>query len=159
MKPILVQMSTPAWTRQAIHFASAMARNDQTKIILLRMIPVTHPEYLGTDYGYCEPTFEEQHAIDEYAATAEDYCVTLILQPMQYINALDAVAEAAEALDAGVVFAHVPESFIPFLQKFRIWWLKQHLHQRRLFTLTEEKRDNNQVPFITNTPAHTTRFR
>ncbi len=156
MKSILVQMSAQAWTMQAVHLACALARGNQADVVLLRLIPVTHPSYLGTPYGETPLTYQERKSIEDYKATAEDYQVNLSFVSMQYVTALDAVADAAELVDADVVFANVPASFIPYWQKFRIWLLERRFNaqHRRLHTLISGKLGVDQVPFVVNTPAH-----
>ncbi len=156
VKPILVQMSEHIWTMQAVHLACAIARNNQSEVVLLRMIPVTHPSYLGTSYGSAPLTSQERQFIDEYTATAEDYQVVLSVKAMQYVTALDAVMDAAELLDVDIVFANVPQCVIPYWQRFRTWMLERHLaaQHRRLYTLTNGKLDADQVPFVVNTPSH-----
>lgn len=140
MNAILVQMSDELWTPKAVHFACALARANRTSVILLQMIPVSHPQYLGSLYGF--PAFDarERHAISQYAATAEDYLVPFVIRPIQYVIALDAVAEAAEACDAEVVLANVPASIIPFWRSFRTWQIRRRLaaHGRRLITLADD---------------------
>lgn len=156
MKTIMVQMSEHEWTMQAIHFACALARTNQTTILLLRMIPVTHPQYLGTPYGYCALSGQELKAIGEYGATAEDYQVTLAVQPMQYVTALDAIVDAADLFDVDIVFANIPTSVIPYWRQFRTWQLTRRLaaKHRRLYTLANDQPDQDELPYIINAPAH-----
>jgi hypothetical protein len=127
MKPALVQMSTREWTMQAVHLACAIARNNGTHVILLRLIPVGHAGYLGTAYGHAAPTAQEEHDVCQYLATAEDYGVTLNVRSMQCITLLDAVVDAAKQLDVDIVFAHVLPSRIVYWQKFQVWMLERRL--------------------------------
>ena len=76
MKTILVQMSEKQWTMPALHLACALARNTQAQIILLRLMTLAHPSYLGSEFGFSIPTSQECEDIAEYKATAEDYDVT-----------------------------------------------------------------------------------
>lgn len=142
---------------QAVHLACALARSNDAALILLRLIPVTHPGFLGTDYGIASPTGAELRNLEDYAATAEDYAVQFAIQPMQYVNALDAVLDAAEELNVDVVFAHVPNSRIPYWQRFQIWRLERQLsaHYRRLFTLIPSRHDVDRIPSIVNEPVAT----
>lgn len=139
MKTILVQLSTPHWTRQAVHLACAMARSQHSEVKLLRLVPVGNPGYLGTWLGYKDPPRRQQEEICEYAATAEDYAVPITLCEMQCLAPLEAIAAAADQVDAEAVFVHVPPSRLPGWQKLRIWWLRAKLaaHFRQLYTLTE----------------------
>ncbi len=157
MKTILVQMSEPSWTMQALHLACALARNNVAHIILLRLMPVAHPSYLGTAFGNSLPTDDERHAIAEYAATAEDYGVELSIQPMQCATTLDALVDAADQVNAAVVFAHLRQSWLPYWHKFQIWNLKRQLSAagRQLFMLDSTPQTDDYLPAIIIEPAHT----
>jgi hypothetical protein len=146
---ILVQLADEAWTLQAIHLASALARNCDAKLVLLRLIPVRHLGYLGSDIGNMPVTDDEYARLRSYAATAEDYGVELIVASMQCVAALDAVAEAADQLDAQVVFARVPESRIPYWHQYQIWRLERRLKRRTLYTLQNPPRISDWAPHIT----------
>lgn len=161
MKAILVQVSSYRWTMQAIHFACALARNHQSEVQLLRLIPVMQPSYLGADVGYSSPSVREQHLLQECCATAEDYQVKLTLHNMQYVTECEAICDAADALDAGVVFAHIPESIIPYWHRFRLWRLRHRLsaHHRRLYALEADGDDGGRAPYIVSTPASSSAFR
>lgn len=153
MYSILVQMAEERWTMQAMHLACALARNTGGKVVLLRLIPVRNPGLLGASIGDWSPTEGEYQRIKEYAATAEDYDVQLILQPMQYLNLLDAVVDAAEELDTVVVFAQVMPSRIPYWQRFQAWNLERRLRlqRRQLFTLEQPVGSIEWTPSITVT--------
>jgi len=139
MYTLLVQMADEQWTMSALHLACALARNVGGKVVLLRLMQVQHPSYLGTAFGDRSPSETEYHDLKEYAATAEDYGLQLTVQPMQCATTLDAVADAAEQLDAFAVFAHVPESRIPYWRQFQIWNIERRLNaqNRQLFTLDQ----------------------
>ena len=140
MRPILVQLSNRAWTMQAMHLACAIARSNNTRVVLLRLVPVP-VSYLGTGFGVFEPNSREQWEIEEYLATAEDYQVACSLQSMPSIGDLGAIADAARQLDAAVVFAHVPQAWIPLWHRFLVWRFRRTIahSNRRLFTLEPER--------------------
>jgi hypothetical protein len=156
MKTILVQMSEKSWTMEALHLACALARNNASHVILLRLMPVHHPSYLGTAFGDTSPTNHERHEIAEYAATAEDYGVELSLQSMQCATTLEALVDAAGQLDVDVVFAHIHKSWLPYWHEFQAWQLRRQLsaRHRQLFTLDGSSRDQKYVPAITLESAH-----
>jgi hypothetical protein len=137
MEPILVQMATDEWTMQALHLACAIARNNDTQVALLRLIQLEHASYLGTCMGDRQPNHDEYQRLREYAATAEDYGIELTVQSMQCLTLLDAVVQAAEQLNAQLVFAHVADSRIPYWHQAQVWNLERRLHSegRQLFTL------------------------
>ena len=156
MSIILVHMSEPHWTLQAIHFACALSRNIGADVILLRLIQVNHPGYLGTEYGDRLLTMREERLLAEYAATAEDYGVALTYCQMQCATALNALADAADHVDADMVFAHIPPSRIPLWRDLQIWTLWRRLagSGRQLFTLDKPLPTSEQLPTITARPAH-----
>jgi hypothetical protein len=137
MKTIMVHMADRAWTLGALHLACAMARSPETGIILVRMIPVQHLSWLGTEYGYRALTEQEREALTSYQATAEDYGVSLCLESFQYVTLPEAISDAAEYFDAQTVFATLPKNTIPFVRRFQMWTLKRHLARQhcRFFSL------------------------
>lgn len=151
MTTILVQMADKRWTLQALHLACALARNDESQVVLVRLMQVSHPSYLGTEFGMTTPTPGEYSALREYGAIAEDYGVELTVRPMQCLSIWDAVADAADCLDAGVVFAHVPPSRIPYRRKLQVWGLERRLAaaHRRLYTLEQPTNTTDWTPSIT----------
>jgi hypothetical protein len=142
MNTFLVQMADRGWTEEALHVACAMAhssnRSDAT-VVLLQMIKTEHYAWLGTDYGYepCSP--DESNLVWTYKAIAEKYGVELCIQPMQSIDYVDTLVQAADALEADAVFADVPASHIPLWRRFQTWDLRRQLqhNQRVLYTLEQ----------------------
>lgn len=153
MTNILVQMAEENWTMQALHLACALARNSNSEVVLLRLMQVQNPNLLGTSFGGHSPNDQEYENLQEYAATAEDYGVSLVIQPMQCISALDAIVDAAEQLDTVVVFAQVLESRIPYWRRFQVWNLERRLRnqRRQLFTLDQPFDHIEWTPSITVT--------
>jgi hypothetical protein len=151
MTTLLVQMADAAWTMDAMHVASTLARTAGTNVTLLHLIPVTHPSYLGTTFGTTAPSERDYQLLHQIAETAEDYGVELTIQPMQYVSLVEAVAEAAETLDADVVFARIPASRIAFWRRFQIWNLDRLLRRerRQLVTLDLPIESIRWIPSIT----------
>ncbi|MBK8026397.1 MAG: hypothetical protein IPK19_34675 [Chloroflexi bacterium] len=127
MKTILVQMSDRKWTMEALHQACSLARQHHAQVILLHIIPVTHASYLGTSYGRTNPVGREIDDLYEYEATFEDYGVDALLQPMQAVTTVEAIAAAAELLGADLVFAHLPFHRFPLWHRHQIRALKARL--------------------------------
>ncbi|HEX2908304.1 MAG TPA: hypothetical protein VHO69_15640 [Phototrophicaceae bacterium] len=134
---ILVQLTDPLWTAQAVHLASALARNTYAQLIFLRLIGVRHLSYLGSELGDTPISRQEYDQLREYTATAEDYGLEPVVYAMQATSPLAAVAEAAFHLDVKTIFAQVPASRIPYWQQFQTWRLEQRLSPRALYTLTQ----------------------
>lgn len=139
MNIIVVEMADQQWTMQAMHLASAMARNTNGKVILLHLMRVNNPALLNTELGNKPPTVEEYEAIDNYTSIAEDYGVETVLQPMQYESYVEAIVQSAEYVGASAVFARVPEAIIAFWRKFQLWNMQRQLaHQNcQLYTLDQ----------------------
>ena len=136
MKTILVQFAETRWTSEAVTQACILARNSQACVVVLRLIPVPHPSYLGTDIGYLPPNPREYRRLDEYRATAEDYGVNLTIEAMHSISSFDALLQAVEHFGAEIVFAHFPRSWIPYWQRFQVWRAGQVLGSK-LVTLDQ----------------------
>jgi hypothetical protein len=137
MKTILVQMADREWTAQAVCLACAMARKENARVLLLRLVYTQHPGWLGTDYQQLGMTLDEWDALKSYKEMAAGSGVELIAQPMQYNTLIDALAQAADEVNALVVFARVPQSRIPHWRGLQLFWLENHLHaaRRQLYTL------------------------
>ncbi|MBZ0301103.1 MAG: hypothetical protein K8J31_15250 [Anaerolineae bacterium] len=137
MNTIMVQMSDTQWTMEAMHLASALARSSGGKVILLHLILANNPGLLG--WGIPTPNAAERHHFHECAAVAEDYGVEFCVQPMQFVTLTDALAQAAESLNAAILFAHIPPSRFPIWRQYRLWSLKRQLHGCQLYTLDEHQ--------------------
>lgn len=148
MKTILVQMSDRHWTMPALHLACALARNTDAHVILLQLIHVRHPSYLGTNYGLTPPTAQEYVDMDEYKATAEDYGVMMTIHPMQCLDSFDALVQAAKLFEADAVFAHVRESRLLFWQRFQIWLLQRRVAPGQLFVIDKMDQSLDRLPSI-----------
>jgi hypothetical protein len=136
---IMVQMADPQWTEQALHLACSLAWQHKARIVLLRLESVSYPGWLGTELGEPVPTEQETGALQAYAAIAKDYGVDFTVQPMQYITLEGALVDAANLIDAQVVFAQPSKSVIPYWDKLRLWSLERRLaaHKRHLYTLNQ----------------------
>ncbi|MCC6905436.1 MAG: universal stress protein [Anaerolineae bacterium] len=157
MDTILVQLSEHEWTTQALHLACAIGRHAEARIHLLRLMPVRHLSYLGTPLGDTPIPTEEWQRLKEYGRIAEEYGVDIQLHPMQCVSTLDALVDAAEQLDADVVFAHIPEAALPFWRQLRLWKLERRLKasRRQLFTLERPLNATLEAPFVSIRLIHT----
>lgn len=143
MQTILVQMANLQWTTQALHLACALARNDQSRVILLRLTEIQHIRNLGLDFANIPLTPQEYSNLAEYSATAEDYGVEISVAQMQCVSPLNAVVSAAEHVKANVVFVHIPDSRIPFVRRLRLWQLERQFAkaQRQFYTLDTSRHE------------------
>jgi hypothetical protein len=142
---MMIQIADPTWTLKALHCAGAMARQQSAKIVLVKMVPVQHMGWLGTDFGYLNISEQEREEIADYQSMLEDYGVEFELCLFQYATLAEALVEAAEYVNAQIVFATLPESAIPF------WRSYQLLNLRR--SLARSSRDWIEHPDDALTPA------
>jgi hypothetical protein len=151
MYTILVQVAEEKWTMEAMHLACALAHSTKAQVALLRLVQVRHPGYLGTYFGNRPPDKAEYQRLKEYTATAEDYGAELTIYWMQCLSSLDALVEAADNLDATIVFACVIPTRLPFWRTFQVWNMKRRLmtNHRQLFTLDKPTSIMEWTPSIT----------
>jgi hypothetical protein len=151
MKTIMVSMADHAWTSQAMHLACAVARNSGMEINLVRMMSVQHLLWLGMELGEVPPTREEYKALRDYQATAEDYGVNLCFETMQCVSLADALVDAADQLDAEMVFATLPENNLTYWRRFQLWMLGRRLaaKHRQLHTLEQPVKGAAWAPSVT----------
>jgi hypothetical protein len=133
-------MSDRQWTIQAMHLACAMARNTHARLVLLHLRPIKNPALLGSDVGLNALSDSEYDDLEEYGMVAEDYGVTLTVQPMAYESWVDALVQTAEYLNASVLFAHPSGQaniVWHWFQRWQQWILRRQLasHHCHLYTL------------------------
>jgi hypothetical protein len=129
---IMVQISDREWTLEALHCACLLARNTSARIALVKMVPVQHATWLGTNLGYMNLTYQGHAEFVDYQTTIEDYGVEFTPLVFQYITLIEATVQAAEHVNARIVFASIPASIIPWWTKLQRWMLRRQLiHQRR----------------------------
>jgi hypothetical protein len=124
---IMVQIADHQWTLDALHRACLLARDMNAEIALMKMVPVQHLGWLGTEFGNINFTAKERSELHDYEATAEDYGVPYSTHVFQYATLLEAISEAADYVKAHIVFATLPQSVIPFWQRFQLWGLRNRL--------------------------------
>jgi hypothetical protein len=127
MATILVQLADPLWTMHALRSACRMARDYQTDVTLLRLIPVQHVGWLGTELVEPHLPGGEYEALRSYLNIAQGFETTLNVQSMQYVSLGDALVDAAHYLDAVAVFAPPPQSKNRLLQKLQTWNFQRRL--------------------------------
>lgn len=137
MSTIMVQFSDEQWTLEAMHLASALARNLNGQVVLLYLSLAPNPALLG--WGMVPPTIAEERQIQSCAAVAEDYGVAFWVQPVQFISLTEALGQTAELLKATALFAHIPPSSISLWHQFQLWSLRRHLGNCQLYTLDKER--------------------
>lgn len=125
MGNIIVQLADPQWTTQALHLASALARNTGSHVTFLHLMLARNPGLLGSEMATPAPTWAEQDQFREYGTICEDYGVDCVLQPMQYVSLTGALQDAAMLLKARAFFVKKPDSHFTLWNRFWAWRLHQ----------------------------------
>ncbi len=135
---IMVQIADHAWTLDAVHCACRLARRSPSVIALVSMIPVQHPGWLGTEWGNMDFSNSARVDLEDYQETVFDYGLDCRLVGCQYMDFADALGDAAEQLDASVIFAKLPSTLIPAWCRWQEWLLKRRFskQQRQLVETT-----------------------
>ena len=120
---IMVQIADRAWTMEALHRACRLGRTMLTHIGLVKMVPVQHIGWLGTELGNQNFSESDQREIINYEATIEDYGIAFSLTISQYSELDKAIVQSADMLNASIVFATLPKTIIPFWRNLQL----QHL--------------------------------
>lgn len=124
---IMIHVGTRAWTVETLHSACVLARRTDAEIALVKMLPVQHLGWLGTEFGNLSFTEQVEQELRDYALTLEDYGVPYSVNLMQYVTLIDALVQAAGHLKAQVVFAQIPGSIIPYWHRFQTAMLRRLL--------------------------------
>jgi hypothetical protein len=131
---IMVQIADRAWTMDALHRACRLGRTMPTHIALVKMIPVQHISWLGTELGNRNFSERDQREIINYEATIEDYGIEFSSTVFQYSELDQVILQAADTLNAAIVFATLPKTIIPFWRNWQLQSLRRRLwrNQRML---------------------------
>ena len=148
MENIVVQVADPQWTNQAVHLASAVARNTGRRVTLLYLMLARNPGLLGSEIATPPPTWEEQTQFQGYSSICEDYGVECVLQPMQYVSQLGALQDAAAILHARVLFVKRPDKPLSLRNRFWAWSLRRGLQATgcQLYLVDESTRMIDWIP-------------
>lgn len=135
---IMIPLEEWDWTLKAVCFAGILARSTGAELVLVEMIPVQHPSWMGTPLA--DLNRKEVRYLPELTATLERYGIPYELRAFRYFSFVEAIVQAAELYKAQVVFARVAHSFIPFLQRFQAWRLRKQLEHdhRQLYESAEQ---------------------
>jgi hypothetical protein len=133
-RTIMVQAADHAWTLDALHCACQKARRSAAVIVLVSMIPVQHTAWLGTELGNRNFSPQDRRNLEDYESTILDYGLEHKIIRFQYVDFVDALADAADQYDAQIIFAKPPQSLIPVWRRFELWLLNRRLSgcQRQL---------------------------
>jgi hypothetical protein len=152
---VLVVLGELEWTLRAIHLACAVVRSSGGQVVLLQMVPVRHPSYLGTDLAYLDFTPEQQERVSEYRHLTSTYGVGFSVCVFSYDVYPSSLVDAAEQLGATTVFAGFHRHRIPGWDALEKWWIKRALshHHRDLCTLEPPDGEEGWIPQLTLVPS------
>ena len=137
-KPVvMVQVAEPEWTGRVLHAACRLGRSCGAEIALVYLLRVPHLRYLGSSLGYADISEEDMHSLQAYADTAEDYGLPCSLTLYQYCDLYAAIVDAADLVDADIVFAKLPKSAIPFWSDCQFEMLRVRLSHRHVELFNE----------------------
>jgi predicted trehalose synthase len=126
----MVLIGAREFTIEAMHSACGIARHSGQTVALVKMVPVDHPGMLGTVDGMMNFDAAARDSLADYATIAEDYGVAVQTVPFQYVTLAGAVGDAADYVDAQIVFARLPEYLLPLWGKAEEWALNMRLAKR-----------------------------
>jgi uncharacterized protein YjbI with pentapeptide repeats len=124
---IMVQIADREWTMDALYRACRLGRTMPTHIALVKMIPVQHMGWMGTELGNQNYSEQDLREIVNYEATIEDYGIEFSSTVFQYSDLDEAILQAADMLNASIVFATLPKSVIPFWRNWQLQNLRRRL--------------------------------
>ncbi len=124
---IMVQIADREWTMDALHRACRLGRTMPTHIALVKLIPTQHVSWLGTELGNRNFSERDQREIINYEATIEDYGIEFSSTVFQYSELDEAILQAADMLNASIVFATLPKSVIPYWRNLQVLRLRRRL--------------------------------
>jgi hypothetical protein len=150
MATIMVQMTDGERTLEALHLACALAHAKQDTVALVKMVPVQHIGLLGTELGFMNLTDADCKEMADFEAVAKHYGVEVEAHPFQYATLAEGVAQAADYVDARIVFASLPTSVVPYWYRVQCWILRRQLarHDRQLYLLERDSGSAHWSPAI-----------
>ena len=135
---IMVQLTSRPWTEEAVQTACQLARASDASIVLLSMVRVQQIGLLGTTLG--DRTFSRKEQLDlvDYLGMVSEAGVPCTVRRFQYVSLTGAISEAAEWVDADVVFATVPHRILPLQRRLELANMRRALTKqgRRLIDVT-----------------------
>lgn len=123
----MVQIGQRGWTLNALHAACQMAKKQNGCILLVKMVPVQHLAWLGTELGYMDLTYKEEVEIEEYQDLIEEYEVEYGVCVFQYTSLANGIIQLVEEAKAQILFATLPTSIVPGWRNFQLYRLRQSL--------------------------------
>ncbi len=147
----MVHMLDRAWTQEALHYACLRARESGADVALLRLVPTRSARWLGTEFSYRPLTVSGYDDLSEHLATAEDYGFQLELYHMTSLSTDEALIQAAEQFNAGVIMTRPERSLVPYWNWFQTRRLEKLLRARGCeLCLLDPQANNDDLTVLKN---------
>jgi hypothetical protein len=145
---IMVQMADTKWTAAALEVACKQAQANNAEIALVKMLPANYLNWLGVEANEYRFTDSECEDIQTYHAIADKNGVAISTHVCKYDLLDEGLAEAADKVNADVVFAEIHDGSIPLTHKLHVKHLQQCLeeHHHHLFTVEQPAVTANWTP-------------
>jgi hypothetical protein len=132
----MVQLADGETTLSALRSAClrALRERPSLSVTLLYLSRIQHLSWLGAPGDPDFPNGASKQTAIECASVATQYGVEVVLLPFQYHSLLGAIGDAADHVDATVVFANLPHSRLPGVDRLQVSLLRRQLaeHGREL---------------------------
>jgi hypothetical protein len=124
---IMVQVAEQPWTERAVNAACALAHECSAQITLLSMVRVQQVGLLGSVLGDRRFTRAEQLELLRYVEIIARQGLSYAVQRFQYVSLAGAIPEAAELVDASIVFATLPSRLVPMQRSLEMAAMRRTL--------------------------------
>ncbi|MCC6614104.1 MAG: hypothetical protein IT320_11550 [Anaerolineae bacterium] len=134
---VMVEMGSLRWTIEAMRAACPEAKRIGAKVVVTLLMPESQCTLAGIDPETYVFSADEQNEVREYQAIADMHGVELQTRAFEYHDLAHGIVDAADALDAQVVYAHLPATLLPFQHQRQVRHLAKelgsHHHELRNF--------------------------
>ncbi len=122
---IMVILGERQWTMQAMHLACAVARDNEGRVIVIKMVRVNNPQLLGDAAGMANYSTKDRLALHDCEATAETYGVNFEEHVCTYADYAAGLAAAADQLDATLLLVPPPPSRFAPWNRYAQWRVRR----------------------------------
>jgi len=134
---VMVEMGSLRWTVEAMRAACPEAKRIGGTIVVALLMPESHCTLAGIDPETYTFSLDEQKELREYQAIADMHGVELKSRAFAYQELAQGIVDAADTLDAQIVYAHLPATLLPFQHQRQVRHLakelESHHHELRNF--------------------------
>ncbi|MCL4250016.1 MAG: hypothetical protein KJ065_17855 [Anaerolineae bacterium] len=134
---VMVEMDDLRWTAEALKAACPEAKQIGGKVVVALLLSESQCTLAGLDpdnYAFTQAEYDE---LRQYRAIAEEHGVEIDARVFEYRDLAEGIVQAADALNAAVVYAHLPATLLPFQHQRQVRHLEReldsHHHELRNF--------------------------